>query len=260
MRSICFILFVSICMISCSDNPTEPPLEENARLLSADPVEFSTTDGFLIRGTFFHSSASTTPKPAVILLHEFNGSQIDWFAYAGDIVDDLDFVALAIDMRGHGASTFQNGTNFPIGEFSVEDLNNIPRDISASIAYLKTRTEVDASRIGIVGVDLGANVAFVGAGTNTEIKSTVSISPQFRENQAQGVLVGTNLPNFQPSNILYVAAFGDGYAYTSSQTMSNLTLGQTQVIGVQGLAHGMEVIANDETWHQILNWLGTTLP
>ena len=253
-------LFLFLCLlIACGNDTTGPEPEKTARLLSADPIEFTTTDGFLIRGTFFHNKANPGAKPVVILLHTFGGTHLDWFTFAPDLVDNHNFVVLAIDLRGHGNSTFHNGANFPIQNFTVDDLNNMPLDLSAAITYLKTRPEADASRVGIVGVDIGANLAFIGAGTLPEVQTAVSISPQFRENQAQGVLIGTNLPNFQPKNVLFVASFGDGYTYTSSQTMSALTQGMTQIVGLQGLAHGMDILASVETWNDVMDWLRANL-
>jgi len=244
---------------SCGNDATGPKNDVDAQFLSADPVEFSTSDGFLIRGTFFHDTAQTGPKPAIILLHAFNRSHLDWFTLAPELVANKDFVVLAIDLRGHGESTFQNGVAFPIQTFSSADLNDMPLDIEAAVAYLKTRSEADATRIGIVGADIGANLAFIGAGILTEIKAAVSISPQFRESLTQGILTGNDLPNFQPHNILYIASFGDGYAYTSSQTMSERTQGNTRILGLQGLAHGMDLLVSDETWAEVMNWLSANL-
>ncbi|MGA1198758.1 MAG: alpha/beta hydrolase [Candidatus Latescibacterota bacterium] len=255
--------FLFLCLLaltsSCSNDATGPTNDVDARFLSADPIEFSTSDGFLIRGTFFHDKSETTAKPVIILLHAFNRSHLDWFTFAPELVDNKDFVVLAIDLRGHGESIFQNGVAFPIQTFSSADLNSMPLDIEAAVAYLKTRPEADATRIGIVGADIGANLAYIGTGILTEIKAAVSISPQFRENLTQGILTGDNLPNFQPHNILYIASFGDGYAYTSSQTMSERTQGNTRVLGLQGLAHGMDILTSNETWTEVMNWLSSNL-
>ena len=259
MRFLILILAIPCLIISCGSETNGPEPEQSARLLSADPVQFSTTDGFLIRGTFFHNKEDPSAKPVVILLHTFGSSHLDWFDFAPDLVDNRGFVVLAIDLRGHSASTLQNGVNFPIQNFTVADLNNMPLDIEASITYLKTRPQADVSRLGIVGVDIGANLAFIGAGTLPDVKTAVSISPQYRENQAQGVLIGTNLPNFQPSSVLYIASFGDGYTYTSSETLSTLTQGATQVVGLQGLAHGMDILLSNEAWVTVMDWLTQNL-
>lgn len=259
MRFFTLMLVLPCLIISCGSNANGPEPEQSARLLSADPVQFTTSDGFLIRGTFFHNKADQSAKPVVILLHTFGSTHLDWFDFAPDLVDNRNFVVLAIDLRGHGASTLQNGVNFPIQNFTVVDLNNMPLDIEAAVAYLKTRPEANVSRLGIVGVDIGANLAFIGSGTLPEVKTAVSISPQYRENQAQGILIGTNLPNFQPTSVLFVASFGDGYSYTSSQTMSTFAQGATQVIGLQGLAHGMDLLASDETWTTVMDWLSQNL-
>jgi pimeloyl-ACP methyl ester carboxylesterase len=253
------LLFFFSLMVSCGDTTDAPTGNTGARFLNAEPVEFTTSDGFLLRGTFFYNPSDAQPKPAIVLLHSFGGSHLDWFAFAPDLVDLKHFVVLAIDLRGHGASRFQNGLEFPIETFSPDDLNNMPLDLVASVAYLKTRPEAIATRIGMLGVDVGANLAFIGSGTLPEVQAAVSISPQFRENQAQGILTGTNLPGFQPSNVLFVASFGDGYAYTSSQTMAGLTGGLTQILGLQGVAHGMDVLGVDDTWESVMDWFSQTL-
>ncbi len=176
-----------------------------------------------------------------------------------DLVVRNGYAALAFDLRGHGLSTIRDGQPFPVGQFTPDDLNDIPKDVAAAISWIKTRPEADPTRIAVMGADLGANVAFVSAGIHSEVKTAVSISPEFRENQEQQVLVGTNLEGFQPSNILYLAAFGDQYAYTSSETMSGLTLGRTRVVGFQGVAHGLELLSDVDVWNEILSWLAANL-
>ena len=78
-------------------------------------------------------------------------------------------------------------------------------------------------------------------------------------NRESAILVGTNIAGFQPQNILYVASFGDQYAYTSSETMSQLTQGTTRVIGYQGVAHGVQLLDDQTAWNDILNWLKANL-
>ena len=99
----------------------------------------------------------------------------------------------------------------------------------------------------------------MSAGLFPDIKATVSVSPSFRENQTQEILIGTNIPGFAPRNILYLAAFGDGYAYTSSQTMSELTRGVTAVIGYQGTGRGLDLLAQGNAWTTVLDWLDQNL-
>ncbi len=260
MRQCLWITALVACLGGCNDTtPTPTTPDATAQYARVDPVSFQTTDGFLLFGTLFFASYQTTPRPAVILLHPYNESHVQWVGFVPELVVQRGYVALAFDLRGHGNSIFRNGQSFTIAEFSAEDFNRMPLDVAAAIAFLKTRAEVAANRIGVVGTDIGANIAFVSAGLLPDIKATVSVSPNFRDNQAQEILIGSNMPGFAPRNILFLAAFGDGYAYTSSQTMSSLTQGVTAVIGYQGTGHGLELLANDRAWMAVLDWLDQNL-
>ena len=254
-------LWIAIFLIGCGGStaptPTEPELTaQHARL---EPVQFLTPDGFLLFGTLFSSPNHPAPRPAVILLHPFNENHVQWTGFVPELVAQRGYVALAFDLRGHGNSIFRNGQPVTIQNFSIDDFNQMPLDVVAAIAFLKTRAEADPNRIGVIGTDIGANIAFVSAGLFPDIKATVSVSPEFRVNQTQEFLIGTNIPGFAPRNILYLAAFGDGYTYTSSQTMSELTQGVTAVIGYQGTGHGLDLLAQGNAWTTVLDWLDQNL-
>lgn len=258
----CSLFVISLLWaIGCGDTiPTDSQIETTAEYVQNEAVQFQTADGFQLWGSLLKSNQQQQPRPVVILLHPFNQDHTEWFGFSPDLVVNRGFVVLAFDLRGHGASTQQNGQSHPLSTFTVEELNNMPLDVAAAIAFVKTRPDIDATRIGIVGADIGANVAFVASGTVSGIKTTVSISPQYRENQASEVLIGTNISDFAPKNILYLATFGDGYAYTSAESMSALTQGETQVLGFQGVSHGLELVGtNNGAWHAVLNWLSEKL-
>lgn len=258
-QQICIVLIALL--IGCSNNTTTTPTEPqvNAEHARIEPVQFQTSDGFVLFGTFFSSNTQTTPRPTIILLHPFNENHVQWGGFVPELVVERGYHALAFDLRGHGNSIFQNGQPFTVAEFTVADINQMPLDVEAAITFLNTRSDVDINRIGIIGTDIGANIAFISSGTLPEIKASVSVSPNFRNNQAQEVLIGTNIPDFAPQNILFVAAFGDGYAYTSSQTMSDLTKGTTAIIGYQGVGHGLDLLADDTAWAAVLDWLDQNL-
>ena len=254
-------LWIAIFLIGCGSTtaptPTEPELTaQHARL---EPVQFQTPDGFLLFGTLFSSPNHPAPRPAVILLHPLNANHVQWADFVPELVAERGYLALAFDLRGHGNSIFRNGQPVTIQNFSIDEVNQMPLDVVAAIAFLKTRAEADPNRIGVIGTDIGANIAFVSAGLFPDIKATVSVSPDFRTNQALEILIGTNIPDFAPRNILYLAAFGDGYAYTSSQTMSELTRGVTAVVGYQGAGRGLDLLAQGNAWATVLDWLDQNL-
>jgi pimeloyl-ACP methyl ester carboxylesterase len=259
MRQYIWIALFALCLGCSDDSPTATDPDLSAQRVVIEPVQFQTADGFRLFGTLFSAGDQTGSRPTIILLHPFNEDHTQWAGFVPELVTERGYLALAFDLRGHGTSIFKNGEPQTVQDFTVADINQMPLDVEAAVTYLKTRPESDTNRIGIVGTDIGANIAFISAGTLPEVKATVSVSPNFRNNQAEEVLIGTNIPGFEPQNILYVAAFGDGYAYTSSQTMSGLTQGTTSVIGYQGLGHGLDLLADDAAWAAVLDWLDQNL-
>ena len=142
-------LWIAIFLIGCGGSttpaPTEPDLTaQHARL---EPVQFQTPDGFLLFGTLFSSPNHPAPRPAVILLHSLNENHVQWAGFVPELVAQRGYVALAFDLRGHGNSIFRNGQPVTFQDFSINDINQMPLDVVAAIAFLKTRAEADPNRI-----------------------------------------------------------------------------------------------------------------
>jgi pimeloyl-ACP methyl ester carboxylesterase len=242
--------------LSCSDDSAPTDATESAEFVDIQPVLFSTSDGFQITGSWFTSSASATPRPALILLHMFSENHLQWLPFIPDLVTS-GYHVLAFDIRGHGQSTFQGGEYFPISQFDVEDLDQMPLDVEGAITWLKTIPQVDGDRIAVIGADIGANIAYVSSGLFPGVKTAVSISPISLEDQP--VLLGEGIPDFNPKSILFMAAFGDGYTYTSSEFLAGQTADPKRVTGYQGAANGTSLLNNSEARAEMLNWLSENL-
>ncbi len=236
---------------------SEAPTDESSAipdLIRTEPVSFLTSDGFTIAGTWFTSNRQQGAWPVLILLHQFAGNHNQWTPFVPDLVE-RGYLVLAYDLRGHGLSTDRNGSRVPRSLFSAEDFDSMPLDVEAAIGWIKTRSEADAQRIGLIGADIGANIAYVSAGTLSGIKTTVSISPDNR----QLVLNGEGIADFQPRSVLFLAAFGDGYAFTSAEDMAVQTEGPKLVKGYQGTAHGLFLLNDEAVRSELFNWLEENL-
>jgi pimeloyl-ACP methyl ester carboxylesterase len=77
------------------------------------------------------------------------------------------FAALIFDYRGFGASEGPRGRLFPREQVA---------DVRAAVTYLAQRPEVDANRIGLVGLSLGGSHAIYAAGIDERIRSVAAIS------------------------------------------------------------------------------------
>jgi len=113
------------------------------------PSGSETVQGYLATGS------GAAKKPAVVLIHEWWGLN-DWAKKKADGFAQQGYVALAPDLyRGKVATD---------GDTAHQLMRGMPedralRDMKAAVAYLKSRPDVDASKIAAVGWCMGGGLA-----------------------------------------------------------------------------------------------------
>jgi uncharacterized protein len=130
--------------------------------LTYEDVTLQTKDDFAIRGWYITSQNHA----AVILLHPMAASRLGtrdlalMFARHG-------YGVLMVDLRMHGES---DGELYTFG-------GNEHLEVSAGVDYLQARPEVDAERIGVMGLSLGAQVGILGAAWDTRLAAVAVDAP-----------------------------------------------------------------------------------
>ena len=138
---------------------TPPGIEE---------VEFATPDGKTLHAWFMPAKNRTEgsgPAPAILHCH---GNEGDIAAHASTsaYIPGAGISVLLFDYRGFGKST-------PCTMLTRDELMT---DAEAAYAYLKTRKDVDQSRIGAFGYSLGGVYALQLAARHPEIKCVGSVA------------------------------------------------------------------------------------
>ncbi|OGG46137.1 MAG: hypothetical protein A3F84_06225 [Candidatus Handelsmanbacteria bacterium RIFCSPLOWO2_12_FULL_64_10] len=124
------------------------------------------------------------PCPGLILFHDYLG-------FRGRVVTHLmwalqGYAVLALDLRGHGDSSdaFHYSTGGPKGwmTLGVRDQNEyylreVCGDALRALRYLASLPEVDASRIGLRGVGLGATTALTVAALDRRVAAVAADAP-----------------------------------------------------------------------------------
>ena len=133
------------------DSTSEPPTPT-----VSSPITVTTDDGVELRGSW-QPAAGVTSGPAVLLLHELWGDRGD-FTLIWDVFQDAGISTMAIDFRGHG--------NSPDASVDNDVLRTSPglleSDVRAALEELASKSVVDTSKVGILGLDVGANLAVIG--------------------------------------------------------------------------------------------------
>lgn len=105
------------------------------------------------------------PGPAIILIagsgkNDRNGTKMGHFLLLADYLTRNGYIVLRSDKRGVGQST---------GDYANATTEDFASDIHAAIDFLKTRPEVDARHIGLIGHSEGAVIAPMVASVRKDV-------------------------------------------------------------------------------------------
>jgi pimeloyl-ACP methyl ester carboxylesterase len=132
------------------------------------------SDGLKIVGTLYGANTnSSVQKPAIVLLNgrSLYGRKLPLYRILSQKLADRGYIVLSIDLRGFGESDNPN----PVDE--VESWAEWD-DVQNAISYLlKSRGDVDISKIYVVGHSHGSHIAVVAGIRDDRIKKIVAIGP-----------------------------------------------------------------------------------
>ncbi|MBX3031191.1 MAG: alpha/beta fold hydrolase [Chloroflexi bacterium] len=123
--------------------------------------------GSVIKGWFYVPQVAA-PAPAVVFCPGYSGTrQAAFYQPYVEALVDAGIGVLLSDYRGWGDSEGPRGVIDPM--MQTEDLR-------AGLTWLETRPEVDATRLGLVGVSFGGGHATFIDGIDPRVRAAVSIS------------------------------------------------------------------------------------
>lgn len=234
------------------------------RLYSVQEITFDTVDEIPVSASYVRASEEI--RPVVILIHDLgdNLGGLEWIlAERFPAILDEGYHALAIDLRGHGETPLPNDGR-PAGQLTYADLEDMHLEVGAAITWLRGQPTVDKARIGVIGVGLGANVAFVSMGAFAEdLRVGVALSPGFWGTDLEPVVIGAGIDPFAPHSILYLV--GDQDFLLFGETVFNLSewasvmdaaTRDSRLHVLEGVSdHGLDLLNTPGIMQQIRDWL-----
>jgi dienelactone hydrolase len=167
------------------------PLSPEVRIVSREAAvirehfSFSVEHGARVPGLLSRPGPESGRRPAVILLHGTGGSKADArLVTMSEALVGRGFIAVSIDGRYHGERltggagaeayvtailrTYRTGAGYPF-------LYDTVWDVMRLVDYLGTRDDVDATRIGLMGISKGGMETYLAAAADPRIAAAVPV-------------------------------------------------------------------------------------
>ncbi|AGC78568.1 hypothetical protein LX97_02667 [Nonlabens dokdonensis] len=170
------IYFLILTIISCpiyaqNNRPQEP--KEPFDYISENVKFKNNLDSISLAGTITYPK-NGSDFPAVILIsgsgpQDRNSELMNHkpFLVIADYLTKQGIAVLRVDDRGTGESE---------GNYNETGLAGFVNDTQSALEFLKTRSEIDPSKIGLIGHSLGGTIAPIVANNNTDVSFIVILS------------------------------------------------------------------------------------
>lgn len=145
---------------------------EERELLVAKEIDYSSPSTNM-KGYIVHSKLTEGRRPGIIVIHEWWGHN-DYVRQRSDMLAELGYTALAIDMYGDGK---QAEHSLDAGSFSSEVMSNLPKAkarFEAALEALKKDPTVDTNNIAVIGYCFGGSVALTMANAGYDLKGAAA--------------------------------------------------------------------------------------
>ncbi len=154
-------------------------------------VEYPAADGSTLVGYLAQPEGDSTPRPAVLMVHEWWGLTAE-LAEMADILAEQGYVVLAPDTyRGRVATTVPGALALRISA----DTARVDGDMQGAFDYLASLPNVDPQRIAVMGFCYGGGVALRHGVNNPQIVATINLYGETVDDPANfGALLTTGRP------------------------------------------------------------------
>lgn len=131
------------------------------------------TDSTKLKGYIAFNENSKEKRPGILIVHEWWGHN-DYVRQRADMLAELGFTAIAVDMYGHGK---QAEHPEDAGKFAGAVFNNLPEATArfdAALALLKAHPTVDGEKIGAIGYCFGGSVVLTMANSGSDLDAVAA--------------------------------------------------------------------------------------
>jgi dienelactone hydrolase len=140
--------------------------------LAGEEITYS-ADGTTLKGYLARPAAAGGKRPGVLVVHEWWGNN-DYSRKRADMLAELGYVALAVDMFGDGKIVDNPKDAMALAGEAGKNLDVSEKRFAAARALLAGQPDVDAGRIAAVGYCFGGGMALQMARRGVDLAGVVT--------------------------------------------------------------------------------------
>lgn len=174
-----FILFLGVlAFVACSqqskesENTMEEPVETVTPEYVGEEVSYA-TDSVTMNGYIAYDKASTEKRPGILVVHEWWGHNA-YSRQRADMLAELGYVALAIDMYGDGKEAAHPQDAMKFSSSVMSNIDDAQARFVKALETLKANPMVDPEQIGAIGYCFGGSVVLTMANMGMDLDAVVA--------------------------------------------------------------------------------------
>lgn len=168
-------------LLGCKENKTKETTEttDETEVITEKPFQLKgeeviyKADSLSMKGYLAYNENATEKRPGIIVVHEWWGHN-DYVRQRADMLAELGYVAVAIDMYGDGKLAAHPDD---AGKFAMSVMGNIESAkarFNAALEMLKSQESVDADKIAAIGYCFGGSVALTMANAGVDLDAVAA--------------------------------------------------------------------------------------
>ncbi|MCC6317292.1 MAG: dienelactone hydrolase family protein [Gemmatimonadaceae bacterium] len=224
-----------------------------------------------LKGYMAWDSSRTTPRPGVIVVHEWWGHN-EHARNAARKLAEAGYVGFALDMYGDGKNTTHPDSAAAFAAAAASNIESLTARFAAAIAQLKANPGVDSTRIAAIGYCFGGAVVLGMARSSADLDAVASFHGALPPDapidsgsvKARILILNGAADPMVPLD--QVQAFADRLTKAGASVelvnypgvMHSFTNPRADSVGMQGLRY--DSAADQQSWAALLKMLGEVFP
>jgi dienelactone hydrolase len=169
------LTLILISAVSCKEDKKKTEVEEVVEIevkIKGETVTYA-TDSTTMKGYIAFDENKIGKRPGILVIHEWWGHN-DYVRQRADMLAELGYVALAVDMYGDGKQAAHPDDAGKFAGMVMQNMEEATARFNAAVELLKSNPNVDTESIAAIGYCFGGSVALSMANAGSDLDAVAA--------------------------------------------------------------------------------------